>query len=183
MVVLSHRHAAGQHDDVGSQRFFDSRLQLSQVVRHVAQDQWFATHERDLGGERNTVAVADLKFLGWLVHTDDFVAGGKNRDTRLFGHHHARTPYLRRHGQLAVAQALAALDHALAHARFLAFQNKMRTRMWDLFDNYVVAFDPRVLDHHDGIGAARHGRAGHDVHAGARFDCAVKRHARAAFAN
>ena len=59
----------------------------------------------------------------------------------------------------------------------------MRAFTSSLVRHYVLAFNPRMLVHHNRIRAARHRSARHDLHARARLDHTSERHARAALAN
>ena len=50
-------------------------------------------------------------------------------------------------------------------------------------EHHAIAIDGDVLDHHHGVRAGRHGRAGHDLHALAGAHGAVEAAARADFAD
>ena len=67
-----------------------------------------------------------LRIWNWLrrlIDWDHFVAGRKDRYARLLGDHQPRSPHLRRHRELSVAEPLSALQHAFSHARLLPLQH------------------------------------------------------------
>ena len=65
---------------------------------------------------------------------------------------------------IGVVQAFAGVQHHLVRRRLAASRIDKLLRFGGAVDHYPPVFAPRVLDHDDGVGAGRDGRAGHDLH-------------------
>ena len=79
-IVLAGRHAAGEQQQVGGEAACDHLASvLDRVARH-GQYTGRAAGARHLRRERISVGIANLKFLGSLVHLHDFIAGGDDGD-------------------------------------------------------------------------------------------------------
>ena len=76
-----------------------------------------------------------------------------------------RAPHLGRHGQLGITEPRASRNDDFANARFGAGKNVILSRACGLLEDDEFALFARVFVHHDGVRAARHGRAGQDAHA------------------
>ena len=132
--------------------------------------------------QRGTVAVMDLAGGQWLPALDQFVAGGENAhfqraengqiDDALRGSHtqvHGREDPTGREGGLACADVLTPAAHILAGFlagregdRFLRVGACVRLGACVVRGGVIgAALD--VLLHHHGVGAGRHGGAGHDA--------------------
>ena len=143
----------------------------------------FRASERNLRGERDVVAITNLKRSGRAVHWYEFVARRKNRDARAAGDLDARVPYLRSHGELGVSQAYSTRDHGFSNARFCAGEDVILPQSHGLLENNMIALFARVFVHYHGVCAARHGRAGENANTFTRTDGAVESGAGAAFAD
>ena len=145
----------------------DFGAEIVGAIASVAEQNRFAAGGFGLRGERDAVAVANLEWAGLLLHEDDFVAGGENRDARFHGAERLGGADLRGERYFGVANARARSENDLA-----AFALRCRAARCSGRDCAVrskLTLSPlrvRVLDHHDSVGAGRDARASHDLHAG-----------------
>ena len=95
----------------------DPRAEVRHLVLGEVRSRPVRASERNLRGERDVVAVANLKWPGGDVDGDEFVAGRKNRDARTAADLHARVPDFGGHGELGISQARPARDDGLSDAR------------------------------------------------------------------
>ena len=83
-VVLAHRDAAGEDQDVLAQALLDFCGEIVDTIEGVTKRNGFASSETNLRREGNGVAVANVKRAGSFGDGYDFVAGGEDGDARLF---------------------------------------------------------------------------------------------------
>ncbi len=156
--------------------------QFTDVVRHIAEHPRFAAGQLHLRRQRNAIAVADLKFFRRLVHRDDFIAGRENRDRGFSGPAGASVP-LARPSPVRRSRCRVPFFTTLSPTRVSCPSNTKCALARAGLPTITFRLPLRVFHHHDGVRTARHGRAGHDLHAGSRLDRAVEWPAGPAFAD
>ena len=157
--------STGQQHDVGEfERVAQPFAQGGDIVMRDAQPPRLAAQFAHGVGEHLAVGVVNLGRLHLFAGRDDFIAGGKNRDDRLSPDIDIRDTDRRQHSRVAAGQQPAAAKHRLARRDVGSGERHPAAGGDRSGDSKFAAAYLGVLDHDDGIGAARHHAAGGDQH-------------------
>ena len=156
---------------------------MAGVVARHRQDLRDAAGARHLRGQGVNVGVANLEFLGDLLHFDNFVARGDDGGHRPPVDLYTTAAEGGEHGGVAVVQAFACAQNDFASRRLAAPRVDELSRFGGKADADAAVLADGVLNHHHGIGARGNGRAGHDFNRLAGTDCAREALAGAHLAN
>src|SRR2546425_4542552 len=88
-VVLTHRHPAGDQQQVGIKALAKQFPQALRFVRSNWQEHGLSSGSLYLGGEGIAVGVANLIYAGWKVNVNHFVPGREHCNPWLRMYHHA----------------------------------------------------------------------------------------------
>ena len=164
-VERAHAHPAGGDDDVGPHQLaLEGLHELPRVVGHSADPERRGAHGPHRGGEHDGVGVDDLAEARLAAGLDELVAGGQHHDP---GPGHDPDPGdagRGEQGDLAGAEQGARPQDDLARVDVLARMAHVLARCRGTAQGDVDHAAVGLLDGHDGVGAARHRRAGHDPH-------------------
>ena len=80
-IVLAHRHAAAQQQQVGLRPFANEHFQLGGIVARHRQDQRVSSSFVNLRRQRVAIGIANFVRAGNKVDVDQLVAGGQNCDS------------------------------------------------------------------------------------------------------
>ena len=132
----------------------------------------------DRGGKNCGVRIVDRTRPYWAAGSNDLVAGRDDRDPRPPPDLDFGMPDRRQHSDLARGQNLTGAQYGFASRHVASGKSdKLSDRRGPPdFDRDVAGFLDGfgVLDHHHGVGAARHHAAGRDQGRGPGFDCEAR---------
>src|SRR5262249_5937036 len=174
-IVFAGGDSAGEDERGRFQAAGDSCAEVFASVAGVAQQNGQGVECGHLGRERNRIAVADLERAGRGRKVYDLVTCRKDRDSRHAKNRGFGDADLRGGGQLRKCQAHSFPEYGFAGALFAATRDDVLSRGERAVEPDHLAFASRVLDHDHGVRALGHGRSGHDLDAGARFNGAGRR--------
>ena len=168
-IALPDRTAPREHDEIRVAAGLDGfRERVDRVPGRLVRLRHAAMRSDD-GGEREAVDVVDVAGLERPSRLDNFVTGRENRDARLGVDGHVRAADGRQGADAARRQHVARADDKVAghDVGTAAADVPAGCRRHPHLN--VISSGSGFLDHHDGVGAGGHGRAGRDFGARTRF--------------
>jgi hypothetical protein len=133
--------------------------------------------------ESDAIAIAHLQRPRSGGNVYHFVARGENGGARTLEDTQPMAADLPGQGHFGVSHPRTGREELLARPRFLGARHDALATAGRAAEGDALSVDGNVLDHHYRIGAGRHSRAGHDLHALARADHAIEAAARLDFAS
>ena len=153
--------AAGEQHDIGKLERVPNRFpQGGHIVGGNPQPFRLAAELAHGIGEHLGVRVVDLCRLHRLAGSDDLVAGRENGDDRLSPDFDGSDADRGQHAGIPAGQELTPAEHGLAAGDVGSGKRHPASRRDRSGDPQLAAVGLGVLDHHDGIGAARNHSSG-----------------------
>ena len=178
-VELAHRDAPGKQQHIRAQAGMDEEEQFAWLVGRDRKSHGLAARALHLRSQRIGVAVANLKGPRSPRDVDQLVSRGEDGHARWLVHFDARLAARCSHRDLRRRHASSHRQHFLPSTRFGSRRDHVFTgRDGALNLHLACRRQRRVLDHHHGVCACRHGGASHDLDRLPGLDLPLKRRSR-----
>ena len=152
----------GEQQEVAGQAAANHLPRVLHGIARYGQYRWDAARARHLCGQRVCIGIPYLELLRRLIDLDDFVAGRDNRDRWFLEHAHGGPPERSEHCNIGIIQPFAPMQDGFMRRRFATARIDGLMQLGGAVDAHAIVLAMRVLHHHNGVRARRHGRAGHD---------------------